>query len=204
MNDGKWGVGNEAAAKAFDTVKVDGRTYELFFGEHPHSRQDNSVYARGEDGGIEAFDGHRLCWRVEVEESNYLKESEYSGDQIRKSGVYRIFVDGECIYEGFCRSVSSGMKLAERMMELMSEVCSGDWLRTKTRASMLGRKIFYHGVPAVITRLFVDQGAVIIEAAEGHRLMPPPYVDDPQDWAIDNSDGVKDVVTSPHIWWWRK
>jgi hypothetical protein len=203
MRETAWGVGSEGAAKAFDTIQLHGRTYDLIFGELPHSRQDNNIYARAADGRIEGFDGHRLCWRVEVEESNYLKESELSGDEIRKGGSFKLYVDGECIYDGFCRSVESGMKMASAKMEQLGDVAGGDWLRAKTRDKMIGRPIFYHGVPAVITRLVVDQGCVIIEAAEGHQLRPPVYEDDPEDWLLDHQDGVKDDVTSPHIWWWR-
>lgn len=204
MTEQQWGVGNAKDAKAFDTIEMHGRTYDLIFGEHPHSRRDNNVYARSPSGEIEEFDGHRLCWRVEVEESNYLKESELSGDEIRKGGSYRLFVNGECIYEGFCRSVERGMSEAGRKMEALGDVAGGYWLRAKDRERMIGRAIFYHGVPAVITSLIVDQGCVIIQAAEGHKLKAPPYADDPTEWVLDNQDGVKDEVTSPHIWWWRQ
>lgn len=203
MTDDKWGVGSEAQAKAFDTIEMHGRPYDLIFGEHPHSRQDGNVYARSADGSVEAFDGHRLCWRIEVEEHNYLKESELSGDEIRKGGSYKLYVDDECIYEGFCRSVEYGIDVAKAIKDKLGDVAGGDWLRAKTRDKMVGRKIFYHDVPAVITRLIVDQGCIIIEAAEGHKLRPPAYEEDPEDWALEHQDGVKDEVTSPHIWWWR-
>ena len=203
LNEQAWGVGAKKDEKAFDTIQLHGATYELFFGEHPHSRQDNSIYARSPSGQIESFDGHRLCWRIEVEESNYLKESELSGDEIRKGGSYKLFVDGECIFDGFCRSVESGIKMASAKKDALCEVAGGDWLRATTRQKMIGRPIFYHGVPAVITSLIVDQGCVIIKAAEGHELSPPVYEEDPDDWRPDHSDGVKDDVTSPHIWWWR-
>jgi hypothetical protein len=203
MADKEWGVGNAKDAKAFDTIELHGKTYDLIFGEHPHSRRDNNVYARSPSGAIEEFDGHRLCWRVEVEEHNYLKESELSGDEIRKGGSYKLFVDGVCIYEGFCRTVERGMTEASRMMETLGEVCGGDWLRAKSRERMVGRPIFYHGVPAVITSLIVDQGCIVIQPAEGHKLRAPVYEEDPDDWALDHQDGVKDEVTSPHIWWYR-
>lgn len=200
----KWGVGSAHDAKAFDQIELHGRTYDLIFGEHPHSRRDGNVYARSPSGDIEAFDGHRLCWRIEVEERNYLKESELSGDEIRKGGSFKLFVDGECIYEGFCRSVEYGMKAAGRMVEELGDVCGGDWLRAKTREKLIGRRVYYHDVPAVITSLIVDQGCVIINAAEGHKLRPPVYEENPKDWLLDHEDGVKVEVTSPHIWWYRE
>lgn len=204
MSDNNWGVGNAKDAKAFDTITLHGQTYELIFGEHPHSRRDNNIYARSPFGEIEEFDGHRLCWRVEVEEHNYLKESELSGDEIRKGGGYKLFVDGECIYEGFCRSVEYGMQAARSIMEKLSEVAGGDWLRAGSRDKLLGRPIYYRDVPAVITGLIADQGCVIIAAAPGHKLKAPAWEEDPEDWEAEHSDGVKDEVTSPHIWWWRR
>lgn len=180
-----------------------GHAYDLIFGEHPHSRQDNNIYARSASGALEPFDGHRLCWRIEVEERNYLKESELSGDEIRKGGSYKLFVDGECIYEGFCRSVAYGMDAAKSMMAKLGEVAGGDWLRARDRVRLVGRQIYYHDVPAVIASLVVDQGCVIIVAADGHKLKAPAWEDDPEDWELDHQDGVKDEVTSPHIWWFR-
>lgn len=199
----KWGIGSAKDAKAFDTIELHGSTYDLIFGEYPNSRQDNNIYARSPSGNIEGFDGHRLCWRVEVEEHNYLKESELSGDEIRKGGSFKLYVNGECIYEGFCRSVEYGMDAAKRMMATLGEVAGGDWLRAKDRDRLVGRQIYYHGVPAVVTSLIVDQGCIIIQAAEGHKLKPPVWEGDPEDWELDHQDGVKDEVTSPHIWWWR-
>lgn len=204
MSEQKWGVGSKKDAKAFDTITLHGRPYELFFGEHPHSRCDNDTYARGPDGEIEEFDGHRICWRVEVSEHNYLKESELSGDEIRKGGAYRLYVDNVCIYEGFCRSVESGMRMAQQKMDELSEAAAGDWLRDKDRSKLIGRKVFYHNVPAVITSLIVDQGSVIIAPEDGYKLAAPPYEEDPEEWALEHQDGVKDDVTSPHIWWWRR
>ncbi len=56
----QWGFGNAKENKAFDTVKIGEETVDLFFGEHPHSRQDNTIYARTKGGSIYEFDGHRL------------------------------------------------------------------------------------------------------------------------------------------------
>ncbi len=45
-NENNWGVGDCADAKAFDTAIVNGRSVDLIHGEHPHSRSDNTTYAR--------------------------------------------------------------------------------------------------------------------------------------------------------------
>lgn len=203
--DKKWGFGNPANPKPFDTIQLHGRTYELLFGEHPHSTQDNNIYARSPSGEIENFDGHRLCWRVEVEESNYLKQSELSGDEIRKGGSVRLYVDGECIYDGFCRSIDYGMRHAREIMDRLSEVAGGDWLRAKTRGDLLGRKVFYDGVPAIVERLIVDQGCImLVPDGEGMQFRAPVYEDDPDDWLSEYGGSVKAEVTDPKIWWWRK
>ncbi len=202
MSDDKWGYGAPEDPKPFDTIQLHGRPYDLIFGEHPHSRSDNNIYALSPSGNIEAFDGHRICWRVEIEEHNYLKQSELSGDEIRKGGSVKLYVDGECIFEDFVRSIDRGLFVAKTAMEKLSDVAGGDWLRAKTRKTMIGRMIFYDGVPAVIESLIVDQGCIWIVPESG-KFNAPVYEDDPDDWLSEYGDGLKADVTSPHIWWWR-
>src|SRR6266550_5734358 len=91
----KWGVGNKKDEKAFAKTFVGSREVELFFGEFPHSRSDNNIYARWPDGRIDEFDGHRVLVSVELSMKNYLKESELSGDEIRKGGSCLIKFNGE-------------------------------------------------------------------------------------------------------------
>lgn len=199
MSD-QWGVGDQADAKAFDTVPEG----ELIFGEHPHSRRDDNIYLRRPSGEIIPFDGHRRLIDVDIKSSNYLKESEYSGDEIRKSVTGSIIVDGVKLVEIFGREVQQVMKWVDRAIDEYSEHPSR-WFDKKAREALVGRKIFYHDQPATIKRIIEDQGAIIIECPPNFK---PPIRDEEDedgwdDWKVDGHYEVKDDVLSPHIWWWR-
>ena len=201
----QWGVGDQAEAKAFDTI-AEG---DLIFGQFPHSRQDNNIYLRRPDGRIVPFDGHRRLIDVEVKSSNYEKDSEWSGDEIRKSVTGSIIVDGVKLVEIFGREVQQVMKWVDRAIDEYSEHPS-NWFRKKAREQMPGRRIFYYNQPATIKRIIEDQNAIIIET--GPDFIPPIRKDDEEDdeheywsdWKVDGHYEVKVDVLSPHIWWWRK
>lgn len=199
----QWGVGDQADAKAFDTVPEG----ELIFGQFPHSRRDNNIYLRRPDGEIVPFDGHRRLIDVEITSSNYEKESEYSGDEIRKSVTGSIIVDGVKLVEIFGREVQQVMKWVDRAIDQFSEHES-QWFSKKAREALPGRKIYYYNQPATIKRIIEDQGCLIVETEPG--FVAPNRNDDEddfdtwEDWKVDGHYEVKDDVLSPHIWWWRK
>ena len=198
----QWGVGNQADAKAFDTVPEG----ELIFGQFPHSRQDNNIYLRRPDGEIVPFDGHRRLIDVEITSSNYEKESELSGDEIRKSVVGSIIVDGVKLVEIFGREVQQVMEWVDRAIDEYAEHPS-NWFSKKAREQMPGRQIYYYNQPATIKRIIEDQNAIIIETGPGF-IVPNRNDDDDdfdtwEDWKVDGHYEVKDDVLSPHIWWWR-
>lgn len=203
MSD-QWGVGNKADAKAFDTIQEG----ELIFGEFPHSRQDNNIYLRRKDGSIEDFDGFRRRIDIKVVSSNYLKESEYSGDQVRKQVLGTIIVDDVPLVEIFGRDPVDVMRRLEILITEYSEHASG-WFNKNDREKLVGRKIWYHDQPATIVRLIEDQNCIMIATEPDFK--PPQRGEDPEemydywdDWKKDDHYEVKDEVLSPHIWWWRK
>jgi hypothetical protein len=69
------------------------------------------------------------------------------------------------------------------------------------RDRLVGRKVFYREVPAIITALVVDQGCVMISTEDGKPFPPPVYRDAGDDDEAENT--IKDEVLSPHIWWHR-
>src|SRR4051812_39757970 len=98
MSEEKWGIGNAKDKEAFDTVLMGKETLDLIHGEYPHSRSDKTTYARTKDGSITGFDGHRLPFKIEIEEGNYWKSSGLSGDEIRKSCSGKLSVNGVQIF----------------------------------------------------------------------------------------------------------
>lgn len=206
-NSDQWGVGNQADAKAFDKTKVYNTEVELIFGEHPHSRRDDNIYARYPDGHIEEFDGHRRLIDINIQSRNYLKESGLSGDQIRKECVGTVSVDGIQLIEEFGRDPIRMMSRLQTLIEKYQEHES-NWFNAYDRAKLPGRKIWYHDQPATIVRLIEDQGCIMIATEPGFK--PPRAGDDPEehdywgDWKEGDHYEVKDSVLSPHIWWWRR
>jgi hypothetical protein len=197
MPSESWGVGNEASAKAFDTILINNQEYDLIFGQHPHSRQDNNIYARSKSGRIEAFDGYRIRTKVEVEEQSYLKESYLSGNEFRKGGSCKIYFDDICCFEFFHRNAQWALIKAHQLIGELKEHESG-WASKKQRDKLVGRKIYYRQVPAIIDSLIVEQGCVIIKPASGG-IVPPPVYD--KDRETDTF--AKAEVTDPNIWWFR-
>ena len=203
MNE-QWGVGDQADAKAFDTVPEG----ELIFGQFPHSRRDNNIYLRRPNGTVVAFDGHRRLIDVDIKSSNYEKDSEWSGDEIRKQVVGSISVDGVKLVEIFGREVQQVMKQVDRAIDEYSEHPS-EWFNKNARERLPGRRIWYYNQPATIKYIIESQNAIIIET--GPNFTPPirkdddelDEIDDWEDWKVDGHYEVKDEVLSPHIWWWR-
>lgn len=203
----RWGVGDQADSRAFDTTTVEDSIVELIHGEHPHSRNDNSVYGRNPvTGAVHEFDGHRRLIDITIKSSNYLKTSDFSGDEIRKSVVGAIISDGTQVYEFSHRTVEAVLLQAHRLLQVLQEHESG-WLSADERMRLPGRKIYYHEMPAMIQYVIEDQGCVMISIARdamNTRIRGKEIAELWEDWLDADGDyAVKDDVLSPHIWWWR-
>lgn len=96
----KWGFGKGDTEPFAITWlgKNKNQQLELLWGEHPHSRSNDNMYARTPSGTIFEFAGHRALIDIEFKSYNYLKESELSGDQIRKGGICKIISDKVPVY----------------------------------------------------------------------------------------------------------
>jgi len=101
-----WGAGDpEAWGDLGDVAMIShgpaesrqGVPMRLFFGQHPHGRNDKNMYVLplGKNQDPIGFDGHRFCTVIQIEEFNYHKSSDLSGDQIRKATELRVFFDDE-------------------------------------------------------------------------------------------------------------
>ena len=198
MSDDKWGAGDKAKWSDHGEVLMNGKRLPLIYGEHPHSRSDNRHYALM-DGEPMEFDGHRILIGVIIEPENYLKESELSGNEIRKGGTAKILADGEVVFEFFFRDTQWALLHAHHVIGELREHSSG-WLLAKERVKLIGRKVFYREHPAVITHLIVDQGCLIL-GPEGDKFPRPVYADED---SYEPEREIKIEVNSPHIWWFRK
>lgn len=199
-----WGAGNKAEDKPFDRQSFQsGEEFDLIFGEHPHSRQDNNVYARLKGGSVVGFDGHRPRVDFEFRSYNYLKSSYYSGDQIRAGGNAVLKFNDKPVYSFFYRDP---IRALDRMQEITHKLLEHPvplWRQDGTE-KLEGRKVYYRDTPATIVSYDGEQGCVLLKAEEGKTFPRPAWADD-EDYSWDEEDRVviKDDILSPHIWWFR-
>jgi hypothetical protein len=195
----KWGVGeNPKEKQAFGKTIVDGHEYDLIFGDYPHSRQDNTIYARDKEGRVTGFDGHRLPFKIVIEERNYMKDSELSGDQIRKSCKGELWLNGIQIYDGSHRTYERMYKEITRFIDEME--MNWSWFPNKLE-EVIGKTIGYKEQLFVIERVIVDQACLILKHVEGKRKKFL-YEDEEDFDEYEAEDSVKVEITSPQICWY--
>jgi len=197
-----WGVGKEVNSKAWMDVKISGQDYELIHGEFPHSRQDNTIYARSKENPerIYGFDGHRLPFKIVIEESNYLKSSGLSGDEIRKACSGKLFLNDIQVYECGGRTYERAFKNIDSFIDSMEEKWS--WY-PKEINEYVGKLIKYEGQIFRIKSFVVSQACMILETPDGKERKPFYYeISDFEQNDFDGSDTLKVSINSDKIWWW--
>ncbi len=163
----------------------------------------NKENSRHEIDGI-PFDGHFLEWKIEYVPETYLKESEISGNEWRKGGQARIYLNGDCVLNEFCRSVERAlMILSGKLHELQCHfellgVDIKDWKEELKR-----KKVLYCGIPSTI-EYYSHDGEMIITRDDGKDYLPdlyPSLVE--KDGTYDTEWGSKDRVhiTDKRINW---
>jgi hypothetical protein len=205
MAEERWGVGNQADSKAFGYAKVGKQRVDLIHGEHPHSRRDNTTYARWPNGDIEGFNGHRIQTRVEVETHNYLKTSGLSGNEVRRSATCKIWLNDFLAYTFSGRDPDRLLrKAADQILPQLFEHAIQFWDPAE-REKLIGRKVYYANTPAVVREVFWDQGCVWLEVEEGHEFPQPAWSHDPDGIPPDDDyrTSVKDDFFAPSIYWHR-
>lgn len=206
MNHEHWGPGSPEEikqARRFEQGYLGedpsdaGQQYALFFGAHPHSRRDDNTYAEMKEGGaVYGFNGHRVQIRVELQTHNYLKESELSGDEIRKGGEVKLFFNGFCVWKAFCRDPQRALLEVRGKIEQLSEHPLP--LHDANRVSeWIGRTVYYHLTPAQIEHIY--DGEVVLRCLSPDGFPPKPWMEH-EDW-LEYRDRARVSLDSPHIWW---
>lgn len=193
------------APKPFDRVAVGETAVDLLFGEHPHSRRDNNIYARFPDGRMEGFDGHRVLCTVLFQDYNYLKTSGLSGNEVRKGGTCTITMNGFQCATFFYRDLTWALLEAHRQIAKIQDFDVHLW-QEEDRAALVGRKVYYRNHPAIITAFYEEDMDVILMADGG--TFPLAAYQQERDagemWDDEETAHVKDSIFSPHIWWYRR
>lgn len=187
--------------KPFDQVIIEGHQRDLYYGE-PHSTSTKNFYAKLAGDEVVPFDGHRRCIKIEIEENNYLKESQLSGDEVRKGCTVKVFQNGIQILEDWHRTYDKAYKKAEKFIESIEDL---DWFPHNVE-SKIGQNVGYREQIFKIHSFSVEQGTMLIETLDGKSRKPFISEQDGSEWDecddIDNM--VKVEITDPGIWWWVK
>lgn len=199
MENEKWGVGSRKGDRPFGTVKVHGHDYDLIWGEFPHSRQDNNMYVRDKNGHIEAFSGHRLPFKIEIEETNYLKESELSGDEVRKGGSAKLYVDGKLCFNTFCRSYEMGYRFIQDF--IMKMEMNWGWY-PKNTLEKIGKVVGYREQIFKIKSIDTEYADMVLETLDGKPRKKFLWEDEEDLDEIDNT--VKVSIVSENLDWYPK
>lgn len=164
----------------------------------------NSESGQHEIDGI-PFDGHFLEWKFEWEPKTYLKESELSGDEYRKGGEVRIFLNDDCVFRGFCRTEDMAVVLISKHLhelkcffELMGVNIEG-WQK-----ELAGRKVYHAGVPSIIERYSGD-GNIMLRTEDGKPFQIYGHLKEEGKDADDEwKDRDRVHITDSRVYWFRK
>ena len=166
----------------------------------------NTETGQHEINGI-PFDGHFVEWRFEYVPKTYLKESELSGDEYRKGGNVKIFLNNDCVLNEFCRTENMAITLiSKHLHELkchfeLQGVDLSEW-----KEKLVGRKIYHAGVPSIVER-YCGDGEIIVRTEDGkpyeiygskqeNKKEDPNYEDE---W----KDADRIHITDTRIYWYR-
>lgn len=167
----------------------------------------NKDTGRHELNGVD-FDGHFDAWGLEYVPKTYLKESELSGDQWRKGGAVKIYLNGDCVLNEFCRTPERAMLLlAKGLHELQCffELGGIDFIYN-WKEKIIGRKVHHGGFPSTITA-YCGDGEVIVKRDDGKPFLPDLYpslaadkeFQEEDDWNDEDRVHITDKRLSWHI-----
>ena len=168
--------------------------YELLFDEK------SRIVARFKDGKIQDFDGHRIQVDIGIKTYNYLKQSELSGDEIRRGGTGTIRLNNFQVMEFFFRDPLEALISARRILQKLFDHPIQIW-RPEEREKIKGRLVFYHDYPCRIKYAIWDQGCVILETEDGKPFPKHAWQNEDE---YEKESTAKVEIFDRSIWWYRK
>lgn len=147
------------------------------------------------------FDGHFLEWKLEYTPKTYLKESELSGDEWRKGGSVKIYLNGDCVLNEFCREPERALMLLSKGLHELQyhfEIFGVDIAAWKE--NMIGKKVRHGGIPSTVER-YCGDGEIIVTRDDGKDYRPDlyPSLMDEEENEWKNRDRVH--ITDKRINW---
>lgn len=166
----------------------------------------NTETSQHEVDGI-PFDGHFVEWKFEYIPKTYLKESELSGDEWRKGGEAKIYLNGDCVLNEFCRTENMALTLITKHLHELK--CHFELFGVNLKnwkEEMIGKKIYHAGVPSIVER-YCGDGEIIVRTEDGkpYQIYGHKKEEEKEGKLDDNwKDKDKIHITDSRIYWWRK
>lgn len=143
---------------------------------------------------------NRPCFEFIINQGNYTKVK-WNETQIRSTDSVEIYINKRLVYTFGCNNLNYALAKVQtlhvEMLEHPFNFCNPD--------SEIGRKVWYRNQPAIIERLVLDQGCVVLKKADGTGFdMKNPWDNEDDitsDWHGKNE--VKDDIFTESIWWFR-
>lgn len=154
------------------------------------------------------FEGHHVLVDVQYRQANRREVNDWKGrDEIRAEGEWQLFFNRVQVLDGYCTKnvLADLVKIAQLAQRLLDHEAV-DWCSSVPYAEQLvGRKVWYREVPAIVSRDVLSQGCVILEPDGAEKFPPPVWSRDKGEGEYDGceDDTAKVEILSPHIWWWR-
>lgn len=167
----------------------------------------NKDTKRHEVNGID-FDGHFLEWKLEYIPETYLKESEMSGDQYRKGGSVKIYLNDDCVYNEFCREEDMAITLMSKGLHELK--CHFELLGIhldKWKEELVGKKVYHAGVPSIVDS-YCGNGEIIVRTEDGkpyeiYGFKKEELKEDPDNYEDEWKDKDRVHITDSRIYWYR-
>ena len=154
----------------------------------------NQETGRHELRGID-FDGHFLEWKLEYTPKTYLKESELSGDQWRKGGEVKIYLNGDCVLNEFCREPERALMLLSKGLHELQCFFEVYGVQIENwKEDLVGKKVRHGGIPSTIVR-YAGDGEIIVKRDDGKDYQPdlyPSLVGDDDEWKDEDRVHITD------------
>ena len=154
------------------------------------------------------FNGHFLEWKLEYIPKTYLKESEWSGDEYRKGGSVKIYLNGDCVLNKFCRTEDMAVVLLSKHLHELK--CHFELFGVNIenwKEELVGQRVYHAGVPSIVDR-YCGDGEIILRTEDGKPYEIYGHVQEKKKERPDYEDEWKDRdkvhITDPRIYWFRK
>jgi hypothetical protein len=153
------------------------------------------------------FRGHEVQVDVELHTENWRNVNDWKGrDEVRPGGAWTLALNRQQCWEGHLHlDPLDALIEIRRIGQALIHHDAIDWSSATPAADqLLGRKVYYGHTPAMVSRVLLDQGCVILKPIGADEFPPAVYeLDDDSGFGPEDRAEVKIDLLDRAIWWWR-